>query len=293
MEEMALTFNMPMVYTTKAVKSSIVWLLDTESYASVKQEYITETNKKGSAEKTSSSVALTQEASLRRAPLFAKISDSRLAKVITCMSEKKLAEDEILVSQGDEATHLFFLEQGALESRRTFKTGGVDTEDVLKIEPGGILEENALTVGMPIVYTTKALTDSIVWLLEKKEYLILKEEQKEELEDKEEREVSDDEGEVTQQAQDEADDFGRKMVGRRQGVSAETENRDKDWKAPVYPKTEEQLDTLKKVITASHDTKLAMLFGSIEDKDTFQAVMMAMFMKDTVDGEAVITAGAE
>jgi len=84
--------------------------------------------------------------------------------------------------------------------------------------------------------------------------------------------------------------FGR----RRSGVSAEKAPSlcDADWKPPVYEKAKEEREALARIVRSSHDSKLQMLFGNV-DNEAFEMIIDALFLKEVLEGEHVIKQGDE
>lgn len=81
--------------------------------------------------------------------------------------------------------------------------------------------------------------------------------------------------------------------GRRTGVSAEASKGDADdWEPPVYGKTPEERASLSNIIKSSRDSKIHMLFGTV-NQDTFEKILDAMFIKKIAKGENVIQQGDE
>lgn len=79
---------------------------------------------------------------------------------------------------------------------------------------------------------------------------------------------------------------------RRAGVSAEavSEDRLKNWKKPVYEKSQEARDRLRNIIKTNE--KLQVLFGHLEEADV-ESVIDAMFPKEVKQGDNVIEQGQE
>jgi cAMP-dependent protein kinase regulator len=78
---------------------------------------------------------------------------------------------------------------------------------------------------------------------------------------------------------------------RRQGVSAEaTKGDDSDWVPPVHPKSTEERKGLSDIIKSSHDSKLHMLFGTVNNK-TFEKILDATFLKIYNEGDHAIEQG--
>lgn len=84
---------------------------------------------------------------------------------------------------------------------------------------------------------------------------------------------------------------------RRFGVSADNaraaaELEAKQWVPPVYEKSLEEQKQLAEIIRTSRDSKLQMMFGSVQ-KHTFQQIIDAMSWKKVEEGESVIKEGDE
>ncbi|CAK9023756.1 unnamed protein product [Durusdinium trenchii] len=80
---------------------------------------------------------------------------------------------------------------------------------------------------------------------------------------------------------------------RRGGISAEAMRDQGDqWQPPVYAKSEEQTQQLRRVIESSHDSKLRMMFGNLSQKG-LEKVVEAMFQKAVCKGETIIKYGDE
>lgn len=80
---------------------------------------------------------------------------------------------------------------------------------------------------------------------------------------------------------------------RRGGVSAEAmRDQGELWQPPVYEKSAEQKQQLRRVIESSHDSKLRMMFGNLSPKG-LEKVVEAMFQKTVPKGETIIKYGDE
>ncbi|KAF4661017.1 hypothetical protein FOL47_006878 [Perkinsus chesapeaki] len=84
----------------------------------------------------------------------------------------------------------------------------------------------------------------------------------------------------------------QKASGRRAGVSAEacTVERMDSWRAPMYHKTPEEIEAIKKMMASDESGKRQILFGHLRERD-IEKVVMAMRRRDVTKGECVIQQG--
>ncbi|EER17472.1 cAMP-dependent protein kinase regulatory subunit, putative [Perkinsus marinus ATCC 50983] len=84
----------------------------------------------------------------------------------------------------------------------------------------------------------------------------------------------------------------QKSAGRRPGVSAEayTVERMDTYQAPVYPKTPEEISTIKSMLSSDQGDSRKILFGHMRDSD-LEKIALAMRRKDVNQGESIIRQG--
>lgn len=105
---------------------------------------------------------------LRNIPLFASLSEEDRANLATMLRRKSIEKGVFLFRQGDEGTALYIILQGRIEisvSRR------MDKVTLAVLGRGEFLGEMALLDGLPRSADALALDDSLVFILNRKDFL--------------------------------------------------------------------------------------------------------------------------
>ncbi len=106
----------------------------------------------------------TREEVLRRAALFAKLSDEELDQLSDGLRFSPFSAGEVMTRQGTEGHDLYFIHQGRVGVR--IQAGGVETE-VAELGAGDFFGERSLMTGEMRSATTVALTDVVCYRLAK------------------------------------------------------------------------------------------------------------------------------
>jgi CRP/FNR family transcriptional regulator len=107
---------------------------------------------------------------LRAAALFTRLDEGQLERLAGVAQPRRLAADETLFLQGDEATAFFLLAEGRLKVFKLLRDGRTAT--VRHVEPGQTFAEAAL---FHEVYpsSTETLTECLVYRFDKEQTLAL------------------------------------------------------------------------------------------------------------------------
>lgn len=95
--------------------------------------------------------------------LFKTLDNDQLSAVINSMFMKKVKKDEIVIKQGEDGDYFYVIESGIFEA--TAVNNG--TSKITKYENGGSFGELALMYNKPRAATVKALTDGVIWALDR------------------------------------------------------------------------------------------------------------------------------
>jgi CRP/FNR family cyclic AMP-dependent transcriptional regulator len=116
------------------------------------------------------SAAMTEnvEIILRRAPLFASLTEQELHALATRVSKKHFQRGELLFGEGDSCTGLFLVASGKI---RIFKLSPAGREQVLALEgPGSSFAELPVFDGGNYPASASALEDAEVLLISRKDF---------------------------------------------------------------------------------------------------------------------------
>jgi small-conductance mechanosensitive channel/CRP-like cAMP-binding protein len=105
-----------------------------------------------------------RESVLRRAPLFAQLSDDELEQLGDGLRFSPFSAGEVLTRQGTEGHDLYFIQKGRVGVR--IQANGVESE-VAELGPGDFFGERSLMTGEMRSATTVALTDVVCFRLAK------------------------------------------------------------------------------------------------------------------------------
>ncbi|HEY8146191.1 MAG TPA: mechanosensitive ion channel family protein [Kofleriaceae bacterium] len=108
----------------------------------------------------------TREDAMRRAQLFARLSESELRQLADGLRFSPFSAGEVMTRQGTEGHDLYLIHQGKVGVR--IHAGGVETE-VAELGPGDFFGERSLMTGEMRSATTVALTDVVCYRLPKAE----------------------------------------------------------------------------------------------------------------------------
>ena len=103
---------------------------------------------------------------LRKAPLFAGLSDSDFEHLCQGVEELRLPAGEVLFAEGSPSTRAYVVTEGSLE---IYKTSS-GREVLLGVhEPGAMIGETALLEGTPLTESVRARTDSVLLAMRKEQ----------------------------------------------------------------------------------------------------------------------------
>lgn len=211
-------------------------------------------------------------------------------RVIVDALEERIIEAGVrCVQQGDEGQVMWVIEEGVLEC---LKVIGGEEKSVKVCKSGDIFGELALLYGCPRAASVVSKERCVLWELDRETFKAIC------FEAAKKAPVDYDgfSAPAASSSSSNADQGGpvkKTLPSRRTGVSAGALAAvGDDWTPPVYEKSQEERDQLSNIIKTSHDSKLLMLFGSV-NKETFEKIVDAMFAKAIKAGEAVIEQGGE
>jgi len=249
--------------------------------------------------------------------MFKDLDAPNVNIIVDAMTEKIVEKDVQVVTEGDEGNVMWIIEEGMLECSKKID-GAVKV--VKTCRRGDIFGELALLYSNPRAATVISRERCVLWELDRETFRNVLEDaargkteayegmsapaaeppaaaaapapapKKRMSASGEDSDASEGEAPAERSA---AVASGGAAKPRRQGVSAEaTQDDGGDWEPPVYPKTPEEREQLSQIIKTSHDSKLHMLFGTVNTA-TFEKILDATFLKDFKLGEHVIEQGAE
>jgi len=247
--------------------------------------------------------------------MFKSMDDLNVTTIVDAMSEKLVDKDVRIINQGEDGNVMWIIEQGKLECSKV-----IDGEEkvVKTCVRGDIFGELALLYSVPRAASVTSRDQCVLWELDRETFRNV-------CEDSARGSAQEYEGFSAPTGNSEAapapaaaaaavekgdadSDGGGSSEGeepeirevkagsgkpRRQGVSAEAMGGDAadDWVPPVHPKSAEERQQLSTIIKTSHDSKLHMLFGTVNN-ETFEKILDATFLKDFKPGEHAIEQGA-
>lgn len=85
------------------------------------------------------------------------------------MDERRYAQGETVIQQGDDGSELFVVESGTLSCSKVFK-GNTDATFLKKYEAGEAFGELALLYNSPRAATIIADTESLLWCLDRETF---------------------------------------------------------------------------------------------------------------------------
>jgi cAMP-dependent protein kinase regulator len=236
--------------------------------------------------------------------MFQKQSEGNINTIVDAMSEKVVQQDVRLVSQGEDGSVMWVIEEGELECSKVID----GAEKVVKVcKRGDVFGELALLYNAPRAASVTSRSSCKLWELDRDTFKAVAIESAATADyegftapgaakAKEETKKAEDDEEASGGEDDEAQDAPapvQKKTGakRREGVSAEAmqDNAD-DWVPPVYEKSAEERGQLSDIIKTSHDSKLHMLFGTVNSA-TFEKILDATFLKVFSAGDHAIEQG--
>jgi cAMP-dependent protein kinase regulator len=229
--------------------------------------------------------------------MFKSHNDDSISTIVDAMTEKIVEKDVRIVQQGEDGNVMWVIEEGILECSKVF---GPDEEKVVKVcKHGDIFGELALLYSCPRAASVTSRDKCVLWELDRETFKAVctdgamdvsyegfnapgkpaKEEAQEE---------EDDHDEINEPPPVQKQSTGK----RREGVSAEAMKDDgEEWVPPVHPKSDEERKQVSDIIKTSHDSKLHMLFGTV-NAATFEKILDAVFLKKYQPGEHAIEQGA-
>lgn len=260
---------------------------------------------------------------LQQCWMFKHHTPENLKIILDAMQEKVVESGTRLIQQGDEGEVMWVIEEGELEC---FKKIGDEEKSVKKCSRGDVFGELALLYNCRRAASVVASQKSVLWELDRETFKAICYEAAQKAPPeyegfsapggaassaaapavaeapkeppKEERAASKEDGaDSDSDPGDTAESVPiqqvKRPVGRRTGVSAEaTKGGEDSWTPPVYEKTAEERASLSEIIKSSRDSKIHMLFGTVNQK-TFEMILDAMFIKKINKGEDVISQGEE
>jgi len=251
---------------------------------------------------------------LGHAWMFKNMPEENIATIVDAMSERLYGENVQIVSQGEDGSVMWVIEEGVLECSKVID--GV-SKVVKTCGRGDIFGELALLYSCPRAANVTSRARCVLWELDRDTFRNVCEdaarhedgsyegfEAPTDLAPKPETggpkrssqpTVKEDDGSASEGEAPEpspAQLSPQSGKPRRQGVSAEAMQDDgEEWVAPVHAKSDEERKQLATIIKTSADTKLHMLFGSVNNV-TFDKILDATFLKDFKVGEHAIEQGA-
>jgi len=244
------------------------------------------------------------------------MSEENIVTIIDAMAERVYGENVQIVTQGEDGHVMWVIEEGELECSK--KIDGAD-KVVKTCRRGDIFGELALLYSVPRAANVTSRARCVLWELDRDTFRNVCEDAarasdtsyegftapsevapvpkpapapaQPETVKEDDGDSGDSEGEAPEERANPTKAAGGAKP-RRQGVSAEaTQDDGTEWVAPVHPKTDEERNQLRNIIKTSADTKLHMLFGSVNNT-TFDKILDATFLKDFTVGEHAIEQGA-
>eukprot|EP01137_Pigoraptor_chileana_P004770 Opistho-2@46876 len=100
------------------------------------------------------------DASTQRNLLFRNLDEDQRKDVADAMFERKVTAGEVIIQQGDEGDNFYVVDSGSFD---VF----VDGRKVLQITDGGSFGELALMYNAPRAATVKAVSDSVLWAVDR------------------------------------------------------------------------------------------------------------------------------
>jgi len=142
--ELALMYNMPRAATIQASVDGTLWALDRQTFRRIVLRNAFQKRKM-------------YEALIENVPLLSALSDYERMNVADALIPKTYASGEVIVSQGDPADGMYFIEGGICE---VFVEGGSGNRmKVSELEKGGYFGELALVTHKPRAATVVAHSD--------------------------------------------------------------------------------------------------------------------------------------
>lgn len=246
--------------------------------------------------------------------MFQSHDENNVNTIVDAMTEKVVEKDTRLISQGEDGNVMWVIEQGTLECSKVID--GV--EKVVKTcRRGDVFGELALLYSCPRAASVTSRDKCVLWELDRETFRNVCEDaargvayegfnapgasssstaaaaSKPEASKAADDADDDDEGGSDDDVEEEERPMPVRNPGgkRREGVSAEAmkENTD-DWVPPVHPKSVEERQQLSDIIKTSHDSKLHMLFGTVNNA-TFEKILDATILKVFQPGDHCIEQG--
>lgn len=109
---------------------------------------------------------------LKQMPLFSDLSPQELASIDSRLQRRRTAAGELIVQQGDARSHLYIVKEGLVEvSVRVAEEGEAAEERVSgRLGPGEHFGEYALFADTPYQATYRAVTDTVLLLLDEAKF---------------------------------------------------------------------------------------------------------------------------
>jgi CRP-like cAMP-binding protein len=102
---------------------------------------------------------------LKRIAIFAIMDEEHLARIALAMQKREFGEKEAIVSQGEEGSSLFIIEEGLVNV--LVKDAKGRNKWLAHIRPGGFFGEMALLTGEPRTASVQAETEVICYEIDK------------------------------------------------------------------------------------------------------------------------------
>ena len=251
--------------------------------------------------------------------MFKHHTPENMKIILDAMQEKHVEAGTRLIKEGDEGEVMWVIEDGELDCIKVIKG---EEKVVKKCSRGDVFGELALLYNCKRAASVVASRACILWELDRETFKAICYEAAQKAPPEYEgfnaptstaapaeaapaaaaaaAPKAEEKADDSDASDDGGDDAGEEPVkrpvrppGRRTGVSAEASKGDADdWEPPVYGKTPEERASLSNIIKSSRDSKIHMLFGTV-NQDTFEKILDAMFIKKIAKGENVIQQGDE
>lgn len=96
--------------------------------------------------------------------LFSGLDESQKKEIFDAMAEVRVTAGEDIIKQGDQGDYFYVLDSGEFD---VYVNGVNDNNPVLRYKQGGSFGELALMYNTPRAATVRAVTDSVVWAVDR------------------------------------------------------------------------------------------------------------------------------
>ena len=104
---------------------------------------------------------------LLASPVFSFMSQQQTAFLIKNLKSERVKQDSVIFRQGDEGDRFYFIQEGSIHLERV--DNSVKTLDII-LKPGNFFGEMALVRNIPRTATAEAVTDSLLYSLDKESF---------------------------------------------------------------------------------------------------------------------------